>query len=114
MKGGRNMKMVVTMVAVVITAVLFIGSAMAVPPGKSVEYAGGGAGKTVFDGSVHANKGLGCNDCHPSPFQMRKGSTEIKMEAVSRHKSCGACHDGTKAFKAEDKKNCVKCHQGSR
>jgi len=105
------MKMVGIMVAVIITMV-FIGSAIAVPPGKTVEYAGGGAGKAVFDGSVHANKGLGCNDCHPSPFQMKKGSTEIKMEAVSRHKSCGACHDGTKTFKAEDKNNCAKCHQG--
>jgi len=106
-------KMVAIMVAVIITMV-FIGSALAVPAGKTVEYAGGGAGKIVFNGSVHANKGLGCNDCHPSPFQMRKGSTEIKMEAVSRHKSCGACHDGSKAFKAEDKNNCAKCHQGSK
>jgi c(7)-type cytochrome triheme protein len=107
------MKVVGTMVAVIITMV-FIGSANAVPRDKTVEYAGGGAGKVVFDGSVHANKVLGCVDCHPSPFQMKKGSTEIKMEAVSRHKSCGACHDGTKAFKAEDKNNCAKCHQGSK
>ena len=105
------MKMVGIMVAVIITMV-FIGSAIAVPPGKTVEYAGGGAGKVVFDGTTH--KGIGCADCHPSPFQMKKGSTEIKMESVSRHKSCGACHDGTKTFKAEDKNNCAKCHQGSK
>jgi len=107
------MKMVATMVAVMIT-VVFIGSSLAVPAGKTVEYKGGGAGKVVFDGTTHANKGLACTDCHPSPFQMKKGSTEIKMEAVSRHKSCGACHDGTKAFKAEDKENCAKCHQGAK
>jgi len=102
-------------VLVAVVMVVFLASnAFAVMAGQVVEYQGKGAGKVVFDGSTHANKGLGCSDCHPSPFQMKKGSTEIKMEAVSRHKSCGACHDGAKAFKAEDKKNCAKCHQGSK
>lgn len=98
----------------ILMVVLLASNAFAVMTGQVVEYKGGGAGKVVFDGTTHANKGLACTDCHPSPFQMKKGSTEIKMEAVSRHKSCGACHDGTKAFKAEDKKNCAKCHQGSK
>ena len=101
------------LIAILMVALL-ASNAFAVMAGQVVEYKGGGAGKVVFDGTTHANKGLACTDCHPSPFQMKKGSTEIKMESVSRHKSCGACHDGTKAFKAEDKKNCAKCHQGAK
>ena len=102
-------------VLVAILMVVFLASnAFAVMAGKIVEYKGGGEGKVVFDGTTHANKGLGCADCHPSPFQMKKGSTEIKMASVNRHKACGACHDGTRAFKAEEKKNCGKCHQGAK
>jgi len=103
------MKIVATIVAVII-AVAFIGSALAVPPGKTVEYAGGGAGKVVFDGKIHADKGLKCNDCHTKIFQMKKAAT-IKMADMNAGKNCGECHNGTKAFKSSDAANCGKCHK---
>ena len=97
-------------VALVLTAVLSIGSVLAAPPGKAVEFAGGGKGKVVFDGKVHADKGMKCADCHPKTWAMKKGAT-MKMADMNEGKFCGSCHDGKKAFKANDEANCGKCHQ---
>lgn len=104
------MRLVIALVTIAI-AVAFIGSAMAVPPGKTVEFAGGGAGKVVFDGKIHADKGLKCNDCHTKIFQMKKGTAKMKMADINAGKFCGECHNGTKAFKSSDAANCAKCHK---
>lgn len=96
--------------AVVLAAVLSFGSAMAVPPGKTVEYAGADQGKVVFDGKVHADKGLKCPDCHTKIWPMKKG-TAMKMADLNAGKFCGTCHDGKKAFKTSDAANCAKCHK---
>lgn len=96
---------------VVAAAVAFLGSAMATPPGKTVEFAGGPMGKVVFDGKAHADKGLKCNDCHTKIFQMKKGSAKITMAAINKGELCGTCHNGGKAFKASDPKNCKTCHK---
>jgi len=98
--------------AVCVVLALAAGSAFAVMSGKVVVYEAKGVGKVVFDGKVHADKGLACSDCHPSPFQMKTGGDEITMDSMNKHRTCGVCHDGTKAFKADDQKNCGKCHAG--
>ncbi len=92
-------------------AVVFIGSAMAVPPGKNVEYAGGGAGKVVFDGKTHADKGLKCNECHTKIFQMKKGTAKFTMADMKAGKNCGECHNGKKSFSSGDEASCGKCHK---
>lgn len=96
---------------VLLVAVAFVGSAMAVPPGKTVEYEGGALGKVTFDGKIHADKGLKCNDCHTKIFQMKKGSAEIKMADMNAGKNCGECHNGEKAFKSSDTASCKRCHK---
>ncbi len=83
------------------------GLSSAVGPGKKVEYDGGGQGKVVFDGKVHADKGLKCNACHPSVFKMKK-EAKITMADMKAGKNCGTCHNGKKAFGADD---CAKCHK---
>lgn len=98
-------------IVAMLVIIAFAGSALAVPPGKTVEFDGKGAGKVVFDGKTHADKGAKCNNCHPSIFQMKKGSTKITMADINAGKFCGACHNGTKAFKAGDAANCAKCHK---
>ena len=103
------MKKTVLFVALLVI-VAFVGSALAVPPGKNVEYAGGGAGKVVFDGKVHADKGLKCNDCHTKIFQMKKGS-KITMADMDAGKNCGECHNGTKAPSSKDAAKCGTCHK---
>lgn len=102
---------VLTIMLTLAVAVVFVGSAMAVNPGKTVEYAGGTQGKVVFDGKVHADKGLKCNDCHTKIFQMKKGAAKITMADMNAGKFCGECHNGTKAFASKDAANCGKCHK---
>jgi len=108
-KGGEKMRITVLLLTVLI-AVAFVGSAFAVPPGKTVEYAGGDAGKVVFDGKSHADKGLKCNDCHTKIFPMKKGM-KMTMADMNAGKNCGTCHNGEKAFKTSDPAECAKCHK---
>src|SRR5271169_5160579 len=97
---------------VVIVALMFVvGGAMAVPAGKTVEFAGGGNGKVVFSGKAHADAGLKCGDCHTKVFPMKKTEGVFKMAEMKEGKACGACHDGTKAFSTSDAANCGKCHK---
>ncbi len=93
-----------------VTIAAFSLSATAVPPGKTVEFASP-MGKVVFDGKVHAAKGLKCNDCHTKIFKMKKGGDKITMAAIKEGQFCGACHNGEKAFKANDPADCKKCHK---
>jgi c(7)-type cytochrome triheme protein len=86
-------------------------TAFAVPSGKTVDFETS-AGKVVFDGKVHADKGLKCADCHQSGlFKMKKGGDTMTMKAMDEGKFCGACHNGTKAFSTKDAANCGKCHK---
>ena len=102
---------VIQAIMVVAAAVAFSGSIMAAPPGKTIEFAGGPMGKVVLDGKVHADKGLKCNDCHTKIFQMKKGTAKIKMADMNKGENCGVCHNGEKAFKSSDPKNCKTCHK---
>ncbi len=101
---------ILTAVVALLIAVAFVGSAVAVPPGKTVEYDGKGNGKVIFDGKVHADKGLKCNDCHTKIFQMKKGTAKITKDDHAK-KYCGECHNGTKSFSMADEGNCAKCHK---
>lgn len=98
-----------TLILTLLIAVAFVGSVMAVPPGKTIEFAGGAPGKVILDGKTHADKGLKCADCHPKVFQMKKGAAKITMADIDAGKACGTCHNGTKAFASKD--NCAKCHK---
>ena len=94
----------------VMTVAAFSLSAMAVPPGKTVEF-DSPMGKVVFDGKTHASKGLKCNACHTKIFKMKKGADKITMHEINEGEFCGACHNGKKAFKANAPKHCKTCHK---
>ncbi len=100
----------VSMTLTMCVVMLFAASAMAVPTGKTVEWPTS-AGKVLFDGKVHADKGLKCSDCHVKIFKMKKGSTEMTMADINKGKFCGECHNGEKAFKTSDPANCGRCHK---
>lgn len=59
-----------------------------------------------FSHQNHAKK-ASCNDCHPGLFLMKKGSTKLTMDEMYKGSSCGACHNGKKAFAST---NCARCH----
>lgn len=105
------MKKFVVMVVASLAFALYFVSASAVPPGQTVEFNGGAMGKVVFDGKSHAAKGLKCTDCHTKIFPMKKGGVKMTMADINAGKFCGTCHNGTKAFKANDPANCSKCHK---
>src|SRR5574340_81872 len=113
MKGGEtHMKKFFVLARVVMGSVVLAVPALAVPAGKTVEFAGGAAGKVVFDGKAHADKGNKCADCHQSGlFKMKKGADVMTMKDMEAGKGCGACHNGTKAFSVKDAANCAKCHK---
>jgi c(7)-type cytochrome triheme protein len=64
-------------------------------------------GKVEFSHSMHGPR---CAECHPKIFEKKRSATRISMKAMEAGKSCGACHDGKKAFSV--KANCTKCHAG--
>jgi c(7)-type cytochrome triheme protein len=109
MKGGEKMRLGVIVLSLLIP-VAFAVNAFAVGSGKTVEYAGTSAGKVVFDGKSHADKGAKCTDCHTKIYPMKKGPS-VTMAEMNGGKSCGTCHNGEKAFKTNDQANCNKCHK---
>ena len=80
--------------------------------GVTLVYGGGGEGKVVFDGRLHAGKGFVCNDCHKAfgPAGARLFDTHrtalIDKAAHKTATQCFACHDGRKATK-----DCDACHR---
>lgn len=96
-----------------IAAALFVlsAAAYAVPSGKVVVLEPKGAGKVVFDGKLHADKGFKCADCHQGVFMMKKGGDTITMKDIREGRFCGTCHNDTKAFGTKDAVSCTKCHK---
>ncbi|TWJ16558.1 cytochrome c3 family protein [Geobacter argillaceus] len=93
-----------------ILMVMASGTALAVGPGKTLEFKGSPMGTVIFDGTAHKNAGLTCSDCHnPELFpKMKQGTVNITMNDLYAGKYCGRCHDGKKAFLIKD--NCTRCH----
>jgi c(7)-type cytochrome triheme protein len=109
MKGGEiPMKKLLAAVLAVTVSFVMAATVFAVGPGKKIEFPDGAQGKVIFSGDVHkVNK---CNDCHPDPFKMKKGTVKITKADHVPGKFCGKCHDGKKAF-AQTEENCGKCHK---
>ncbi|MEJ2695063.1 MAG: cytochrome c3 family protein [Candidatus Sulfobium sp.] len=98
---------ILAMTVVMLVSMAFAGTALAVPPGKTLVFKNAAMGNVTFSGQVHADKGFKCNDCHTKIFPMKK--TTLTMAAMREGKECGACHNGEKAFSV--KGNCTKCHK---
>lgn len=94
-------------IAAVSIFVFAASQALAVGPGKSLEWKTS-MGTVVFKGDSHAGKGMKCVECHTKIFKMKKGSATMTMADINAGKFCGTCHNGTKAFKPAG--NCTKCH----
>ena len=76
---------------------------------KDVQFVTPGAGKVVFRHTEHLQqKGAekNCRACHDELFSLKK-KRHFSMAQMKQGKSCGACHNGTKAFPLSA---CVTCH----
>lgn len=103
------MKKQITVLSLILT-VMASGNALAVGPGKMLEFKGSSQGMVIFDGTTHKKAGLTCSDCHnPEVFpKMKQGTVKITMKDLYAGKYCGRCHDGKKSFLIKD--NCTRCH----
>jgi c(7)-type cytochrome triheme protein len=78
---------------------------------KDITYATKDAGKVIFSHKNHLHKktrtspNFSCKTCHESSKLNTRHYTMAEME---RGKSCGACHNGTKAFALT---KCTQCHK---
>ncbi|MFZ3065426.1 MAG: cytochrome c3 family protein [Nitrospirota bacterium] len=96
----------------VLSIFIIVSMAMAVVPELNLVFEVKDMGKVTFNGKIHADKGLKCIDCHPTPFpNKRSAAGTYKMEKMNKGENCGICHNGTKAFKTSDPANCTKCHK---
>ncbi|MEE4254262.1 MAG: c(7)-type cytochrome triheme domain-containing protein [Desulfuromusa sp.] len=59
----------------------------------------------IFSHSKHV-AWSGCGMCHPEPFKLKNGTTEINMQKIIDGHLCGRCHR-TVAFQIND---CALCH----
>jgi len=62
--------------------------------------------KVLFPHEAHTTW-LGCENCHPALFQMRRGDTPMSMAKIFQGELCGACH-GKVAFNIMA--GCPRCH----
>lgn len=105
-------KILILTVVMMVSLLLAVGMALAVPAGKTTVFEVKGADKVTFDGKNHADKGLKCNDCHTKVFPMKRSAAgTYTMEKMNKGENCGTCHNGEKAFKSSDAANCAKCHK---
>ncbi len=68
------------------------------------------AGKVIFSHKSHLKQtGLkgNCRACHKAVYDLRK-KVVFTMADMEKGKSCGACHDGKKAFGIGE---CARCHR---
>ncbi|HPK53744.1 MAG TPA: cytochrome c3 family protein [Smithellaceae bacterium] len=68
---------------------------------------GNSARQARFEHGKHAPAAL-CRDCHPRPFQVKKGANSITLGNHSQPQYCFRCHDGKKSFSYL---SCRSCHQ---
>ena len=76
-----------------------------------IVYECGDAGKVEFSHYRHLETlGNNCPTCHNEIFQIvTSKNPDFTMSAMEKGKSCGACHNGKKAFSVSD--DCDNCHQ---
>jgi len=99
---------------------LLVTTAFAVPPGKTLTYPDGDSGKVLFSGTIHAEAGNTCIDCHISIFSIKRGREDgnsnipkerIRFEEHVSGELCGVCHNGDKVFGFGDENSCGRCHK---
>jgi c(7)-type cytochrome triheme protein len=93
-----------TVVVTILTLTALWGGAFATSD-KALLYGGAGQGKVIFDGRLHAAKGLRCNDCHSDIFAPSKKAL-ITLGNHGEPVACFVCHDGVKVFN-----DCESCHR---
>lgn len=97
-------------ILVVVVAWLVASIALAVVGGGDVVFKMKDAGEVIFSHESHVGVHfLACTDCHAGVFTTRAQHKPVTMDQMAQGLSCGACHNGTRAFSVRE--NCQLCHQ---
>ena len=87
------------------------------PPDLEYKGAAEGPGVVVFRHTTHvALTENNCLACHNPPdpiFKILHPQRRTSHDEMAAGKTCGACHDGKKAFGITETENCQNCHSGS-
>ncbi len=90
---------------------LAVSTAWAAIGGGDIVFPIEGMASVLYSHDYHVSKAkLKCSECHYALFTNRAQHRVVGMAGMQKGKSCGACHDGKKAFDVADKKNCATCH----
>jgi c(7)-type cytochrome triheme protein len=89
---------------------LAAGNAGAVPPGKEITWKTP-MGTVILSGTMHAERKVACEECHPGIFVQKDGTARFTMKDIKMGTFCGRCHNGGRAFDASLGKNCGRCHR---
>jgi c(7)-type cytochrome triheme protein len=95
--------------AILVLAVLPVSLAVAKVGGGDITFTMKGAAPAVFSHESHVAGGLACTACHPAPYVTTAQHKKTTMAMMQKGQSCGACHNGKKAF--DVKGNCATCHK---
>jgi c(7)-type cytochrome triheme protein len=77
--------------------------------GGDVTFGVKAAGNVTFSHESHvAGAGLKCTDCHAALYVTKEKHKKATMAQMQKGQSCGACHNGKKAFSV--KADCGRCH----
>ncbi len=63
----------------------------------------------VFSHDIHLAKNRDCKTCHSAIFDLSKRQ-HFSMAQMEKGKSCGACHNGKRAFSVAADRDCLRCH----
>ena len=74
---------------------------------KNVTYRITETGPLTFNHAAHLAKIKDCATCHSSLYKMGAPKKVVTMAEMDKGASCGACHNGKKAFKTDQ---CSRCH----
>ena len=90
-------------------AVLIASQVFAVVGGGDITLKNKG-GDVVFSHETHVDgTQLACIECHDKLYLSKGQHKTVTMKKMQKGKSCGACHNGKKAFSV--KGDCAKCHK---
>jgi len=98
--------------SVIAASLLALSYAWAVTGGGDIIFDSEGMPSVVFSHDSHVGAAKKkCSECHYAIYTNHSQRQAVGMAAMRAGKSCGACHDGKKAFGVATSKYCDKCHK---
>ena len=93
---------------IALLSLIFASTGVAKTGGGDVSFKADKAGEVIFQHDTHVTD-LKCTDCHDRLYITREKDKRVTMAQMQKGQSCGACHNGKKAFGV--KSQCGNCHK---